>query len=83
MLPQRVVAQISSPPQLLVADSNGNHDSGYAPSNVDDVLAGAAADSSPPDSPEPSGTYKRTSVSSSRRNTATGDSPTKREPSLR
>ncbi|XP_049310282.1 dopamine D2-like receptor isoform X1 [Bactrocera dorsalis] len=77
-----VVAQISSPPQLVVADPNGNHDSGYAPSNVDDVLAGAAADSSPPDSPEPSGTYKRSSVSSSRRNTATGDSPTKREPSL-
>ncbi|XP_036227812.2 dopamine D2-like receptor isoform X2 [Bactrocera oleae] len=60
-----VVAQISSPPQLVVADPNG-----------------AAADSSPPDSPEPSGTYKRSSVSSSRRNTATGDSPVKREPSL-
>ncbi|XP_054728939.1 dopamine D2-like receptor [Anastrepha obliqua] len=60
-----VVAQISSPPQLVVADPNG-----------------AAADSSPPDSPEPSATFKRSSVSSSRRNTATGDSPTKREPAL-
>ncbi|XP_067635670.1 dopamine D2-like receptor [Eurosta solidaginis] len=77
-----VVAQISSPPQLVVADPNGNHDSGYAPSNVDDVLTGTAADSSPPDSPERSGTLKQSSVSSSRRNTASGDSPTKREPAL-
>ncbi|XP_037940352.1 dopamine D2-like receptor isoform X2 [Teleopsis dalmanni] len=65
-----VVAQITTQPQLVVADPNGNHDSGYAPSNVDDVLAGAA-DSSPPDSPVASGTLKRSSVSS-RRNTVEG-----------
>lgn len=76
-----VVAQITSQPQLVVADPNGNHDSGYAPSNVDDVLAGAA-DSSPPDSPVASGTLKRSSISSGRRNTADGGSP-KREPALR
>lgn len=63
-----VVAQITTQPQLMVADSNGNHDSGYAPSNVDDVLAGIAEDSSPPDSPVASGTLQRSAVSS-RRNT--------------
>ncbi|KAH8238270.1 hypothetical protein KR032_002108 [Drosophila birchii] len=35
-----VVAQITTQPQLVIADPNGNHDSGYAASNVDDVLAG-------------------------------------------
>ncbi|XP_046802559.1 dopamine D2-like receptor isoform X2 [Lucilia cuprina] len=74
-----VVAQITSQPQLMVADSNGNHDSGYAPSNVDDVLAGIADDSSPPDSPVASGTLQRSAISS-RRNT--GDVSPKREHAL-
>ncbi|KAM7346832.1 dopamine D2-like receptor isoform 3-T4 [Cochliomyia hominivorax] len=74
-----VVAQITSQPQLMVADSNGNHDSGYAPSNVDDVLAGIAEDSSPPDSPVASGTLQRSAISS-RRNT--GDISPKREHAL-
>ncbi|KAJ6634612.1 Dopamine D2-like receptor [Pseudolycoriella hygida] len=43
-----VVAQITSPSQTVVADPNGNHDSGYAPSNVEDTLAGT---STPPGSP--------------------------------
>ncbi|KAH8273531.1 hypothetical protein KR018_010932 [Drosophila ironensis] len=90
-----VVAQITTQPQLVVADPNGNHDSGYAASNVDDVLAGVGAPSagasasaappssgSPPDSPLPSGaTLQRSSVSS-RRNTA-DDSPKRGEPALR
>ncbi|XP_030381529.1 dopamine D2-like receptor [Scaptodrosophila lebanonensis] len=77
-----VVAQITTHPQLVVADPNGNHDSGYAPSNVDDVLAGAAlCSSTPPDSPVPSsGTLQRSSVSN-RRNTAE-DSPKIGEPAL-
>ncbi|CAD7087398.1 unnamed protein product [Hermetia illucens] len=69
-----VVAQITTQPQLSVADPNGNHDSGYAPSNVDDVLAGAT--STPPESPMPSGSIKRSSLS--KRNGYDG-SP-KREP---
>ncbi|EDV44629.2 uncharacterized protein Dana_GF20457 [Drosophila ananassae] len=88
-----VVAQITTQPQLVVADPNGNHDSGYAASNVDDVLAGVGAPSSagasasaappssgsPPDSPLPSGaTLQRSSVSS-RRNTA-DDSPKRGDP---
>lgn len=43
-----VVAQITSPSQTVVADPNGNHDSGYAPSNVEDTIAGT---STPPGSP--------------------------------
>lgn len=90
------MAQITTQPQLVVADPNGNHDSGYAASNVDDVLAGVAPASasaatsaaprssgSPPDSPLPSGaTLQRSSVSSQRR--PTGDeSPKRGEPALR
>ncbi|XP_064537033.1 dopamine D2-like receptor isoform X2 [Drosophila montana] len=81
-----VVAQITTQPQLVVADPNGNHDSGYAASNVDDVLAGvsvgaAVSSTTPPDSPVPSGaTLQRSSVSS-RRNTAE-DSPKRGEPAL-
>ncbi|XP_034489571.1 dopamine D2-like receptor [Drosophila innubila] len=81
-----VVAQITTQPQLVVADPNGNHDSGYAASNVDDVLAGvsvgaAVSSTTPPDSPVPSGaTLQRSSVSS-RRNTAE-DSPKRVEPAL-
>ena len=44
-----VVAQITSPSQMVVADPNGNHDSGYAPSNVEETLAGT---STPPGSPK-------------------------------
>nr|NP_001014760.2 dopamine 2-like receptor, isoform I [Drosophila melanogaster]AAX52462.2 dopamine 2-like receptor, isoform I [Drosophila melanogaster] len=91
-----VVAQITTQPQLVVADPNGNHDSGYAASNVDDVLAGVAPASasaatsaaprssgSPPDSPLPSGaTLQRSSVSSQRRPTG-DDSPKRGEPALR
>ncbi|EDX02063.1 uncharacterized protein Dyak_GE17345, isoform A [Drosophila yakuba] len=90
-----VVAQITTQPQLVVADPNGNHDSGYAASNVDDVLAGVAPASataatsnaprssvSPPDSPLPSGaTLQRSSVSSQRRPTG-DDSPKRGEPAL-
>lgn len=75
-----MVAQITTQPHLMVADSNGNHDSGYAPSNVDDVLTGIAEDSSPPDSPVASGTLQRSDISS-RRNT--GDVSPKREHALR
>lgn len=38
-----VVAQITSPSsQMVVADPNGNHDSGYAPSNIEDTMAGSS-----------------------------------------
>lgn len=45
-----VVAQITSPSQCVVvtSDPNGNHDSGYAPSNIEDAVAGT---STPPESP--------------------------------
>ncbi|XP_034111457.1 dopamine D2-like receptor isoform X4 [Drosophila albomicans] len=64
-----VVAQITTQPQLVVADPNG-------------VSVGAAVSSTtPPDSPVPSGaTLQRSSVSS-RRNTAE-DSPKRGEPAL-
>lgn len=50
MLINSVVAQITSPAAhiVVVSDPNGNHDSGYAPSNVEDTLAGT---STPPGSP--------------------------------
>lgn len=49
-----VVAQITSPSsQMVVADPNGNHDSGYAPSNIEDTVAGT---STPPGSPRNVGT---------------------------
>lgn len=63
-----MVAQITtSPSQCVVvsSDPNGNHDSGYAPSNVEDTAAGT---STPPDSPQQrkradsSGTVKRSSL---------------------
>lgn len=40
-----VVAQITSPSTLagvMLADPNGNHDSGYAPSNVEETQLGCA-----------------------------------------
>ncbi|XP_055912479.1 dopamine D2-like receptor isoform X2 [Eupeodes corollae] len=52
-----VVAQITTHPQHGMGDPNGNHDSGYAPSNVDDVLAGTSGNS-PVDSPMASGSLK-------------------------
>ncbi|XP_031626590.1 dopamine D2-like receptor isoform X2 [Contarinia nasturtii] len=63
-----VVAQITtSPSQCVVmsADPNGNHDSGYAPSNIEDAVAGT---STPPESPQhrkrtdSGGTLKRSSL---------------------
>lgn len=75
-----VVAQIStSPAQCVVlstADSNGNHDSGYAAANVDETVA---ASSTPPASPHhsiDSGTIKN--IGAGKRN-GVDDSP-KREP---
>lgn len=65
------MAQITtSPSQCVVmsADPNGNHsgiDSGYAPSNIEDAVAGT---STPPESPQhrkrtdSSGTLKRSSL---------------------
>lgn len=52
-----MVAQISNNPQLVVSgDANGNHDSGYVPSNIgDSVVIANPSISSPPGSPEPSG----------------------------
>ncbi|XP_055300316.1 dopamine D2-like receptor isoform X2 [Sitodiplosis mosellana] len=63
-----VVAQITtSPSQCVVmsSDPNGNHDSGYAPSNIEDAVAGT---STPPESPQhrkctdSGGTLKRSSL---------------------
>lgn len=42
-----VVAQITTTPHSIIGDPNGNHDSGYVPSNVDDILTGTT----PPESP--------------------------------
>lgn len=68
-----VVAQITtSPSQCVVmsADPNGNHsgiDSGYAPSNMEDAVAGTTQET-PPESPQhrkrtdSSGTLKRSSL---------------------
>ncbi|XP_030080088.1 dopamine D2-like receptor isoform X2 [Drosophila hydei] len=64
-----VVAQITTQPQLVVADPNG-------------VSVGAAISSTtPPDSPVPSGATLHRSSVSSRRNTAE-DSPKRGEPAL-
>lgn len=62
------MAQITtSPSQCVVvsADPNGNHDSGYAPSNIEEAVAST---STPPESPQnrkrtdSSGTLKRSSL---------------------
>lgn len=81
-----VVAQITSPTQCVVvtADPNGNHDSGYAPSNVDDAVAGT---STPPESPQQPHKAHTENGSSSKRNSANqrngiDDSP-KRDPPTR
>lgn len=61
---------------MLSADSNGNHDSGYAPTNIEETVA---ASSTPPASPHhsiDSGTIKN--ISTVKRN-GVDDSP-KREP---
>lgn len=76
-----MVAQITTAPSQCVvvsADPNGNHDSGYAPSNVEDIMVST---STPPGSPHrqrlnSSSTLKRSSLS--KRNGLDG-SP-KREP---
>lgn len=79
------MAQITtSPSQCVVvsADPNGNHDSGYAPSNVEDAVAGMS--STPPGSPQnrqrtdSSGTLKRSSLN--KRNGIEGGGSPKREP---
>lgn len=64
-----MVAQIASQPHHLLSDPNGNHDSGYVPSNVEDMLAGTSIPGSPK-SPRPDPTPKRN---------GTGKSP-KKEP---
>lgn len=78
------MAQITtSPSQCVVvsADPNGNHDSGYAPSNVEDAVAGT---STPPGSPhnrqraDSGGTLKRSSLN--KRNGIEGSGSPKREP---
>ncbi|XP_036675779.3 dopamine D2-like receptor isoform X4 [Drosophila suzukii] len=74
-----VVAQITTQPQLVVADPNG-----VAPASASAATSAAAPRSSgsPPDSPLPSGaTLQRSSVSSQRRNP--DDSPKRGEPTLR
>ncbi|XP_037039796.1 dopamine D2-like receptor isoform X2 [Bradysia coprophila] len=70
-----VVAQITSPSQTVVADPNGNHDSGYAPSNVEETLAGT---STPPGSPRNAVSGSTLKSSLSKRNGVDG-SP-KKEP---
>ncbi|BFG02669.1 dopamine D2-like receptor [Drosophila madeirensis] len=77
-----VVAQISTQPQLVVADPNGvGVATGTGTGSIAGVTA-AVSSATPPDSPLPSGaTLQRSSVSS-RRNTAE-DSPKRGEPSLR
>lgn len=62
-----VVAQITTSPSqcvVVASDPNGNHDSGYAPSNIEDAMAGT---STPPGSPhrqrtDSAGTLKRSSL---------------------
>nr|XP_043065780.1 dopamine D2-like receptor isoform X5 [Drosophila bipectinata] len=71
-----VVAQITTQPQLVVADPNGV---GAPPSAGASASAAPPSSGSPPDSPLPSGaTLQRSSVSS-RRNTA-DDSPKRGDP---
>lgn len=65
---QGVVAQIATTPHII-SDPNGNHDSGYVPSNVEDVLAGTSIPGSPK-SPRPDIGHNRN---------GTGKSP-KKEP---
>lgn len=81
-----VVAQITSPTQCVVvtADPNGNHDSGYAPSNIEDAVAGT---STPPESPQQPHKLHTENGNSSKRNSVNkrngiDDSP-KREPPTR
>lgn len=75
-----VVTHITTQSQLMVRDSNGNHDSGYSPSNVDDVLAGIMENSSPPDSPTVSGVLQQSGVSSTQ---ITNTEISTKEPTLR
>lgn len=53
-----VVAQISAPPHLI-SDPNGNHDSGYVPSNVEDNIIIGPSSPVSPKSPRPPDTAKR------------------------
>lgn len=73
-----VVAQISTSPQCVVistADSNGNHDSGYAP-NLDETAAASSTPAASPHHSIDSGTIKN--IGAGKRN-GIDDSP-KREP---
>lgn len=45
---RNVIAQLSAKSTTDKADTNGNHDSGYAPSNLEDILA---VSNTPPGSP--------------------------------
>jgi dopamine receptor D2 len=45
---RNVMAQLASKTSSEKADTNGNHDSGYAPSNLEDILA---VSTTPPGSP--------------------------------
>lgn len=53
-----VVAQISSQPHLI-SDPNGNHDSGYVPSNVEDTIIIGPSTPVSPKSHRPPDTAKR------------------------
>ncbi|XP_070144729.1 dopamine D2-like receptor isoform X3 [Drosophila kikkawai] len=83
-----VVAQITTQPQLVIADPNGvgvaagsNAPASASSFSAAAISAAPASNGSPPDSPLPSGaTLQRSSVSS-RRNTA-DDSPKRGEPAL-
>lgn len=74
-----VVAQISTSPAqcvVLSADSNGNHDSGYAPNTEETVAVSSTPPATPHRNSIDSGTIKN--VSAGKRN-GIDDSP-KREP---
>lgn len=61
---------------MVVADPNGNHDSGYAPSNVEDTMAGT---STPPGSPRHVGSIGSTLKSNLSKRNGVDGSP-KKEP---
>jgi hypothetical protein len=75
------------------ADTNGNHDSGYAPSNIEEILAANTA--TPPASPHNQATifvnrnvhYNKTTTkngsTSAKNSTATPNASPKKEPSFR
>jgi hypothetical protein len=65
-----VMAQITTQ-RHLTADPNGNHDSGYVPSNVaEDGLVSSQLQHTPPDSPKPNATIivNRNATTNNKRN---------------